>query len=286
MRLPFRPVTLALALIITASTLTGCKKEETGDARNMGSSDAPDIALSAAPNVAFRYDYRFALAAKDIAAVQERHAAACESLGLARCRITGVVFRRNGDDYVQAELALKLAPDVARKFGKDATAAVEAARGILNQVEIGGEDQSAALQSSDETSESAKSERERLERQLADRSTPGAVRSELERQIAAQRDAERSAAREGRDARALVGATPMRLSYSTDGFAPALTPARTAKGALAVAATLINWLMSLAIVLAALAVPIGLLLLAAAHGRRFAQWLWQRLGPKPAILAD
>lgn len=286
MHLPSRPVTLALVLAVAAGTLAGCKKEEADYARNLGSSNAPDIAPSAAPNVAFTYDYRFALAAKDIAAVQERHAAACEVLGLARCRITGVVYRRSGDDYVQAELALKLAPDVARKFGKDATAAVEAARGTLNEVEIGGEDQSATLQASEETGESAKTERERLERQLADRSTPSAVRSELERQLAAQRDVERSAAREGQAARALVAVTPMRFTYSTDGFSPGLTPARAAKGALAVAATLINWLMSLAIVLAALAVPTGLLFLIAAHGRRFAIWLWRLLGPKPIIVAD
>lgn len=286
MRLPSRPVTLALTLAVAAGTLAGCKKEEAEYSRNLSASGPPDIAPSAAPNVAFTYDYRFALAAKDIAAVQERHAAACEVLGLARCRITGVVYRRSGDDYVQAELALKLAPDVARKFGKDATATVEAARGTLNQVEIGGDDQSATLLSSKENSESAKTERERLERQLADRSTPAAVRSELERQLAAQRDIERSATREGQAARALIAVTPMRLTYSTDGFAPGLTPARTAKGALAVAATLINWLLSLAIVLAALAFPAGLFVLVAAHGRRFALWLWRRLGPKPVILAD
>lgn len=286
MRLPSRPVTLALVLVAAASTLAGCKKEDTEYAQNMSGSSAPDIAPSAAPNVAFTYDYRFALAAKDIAAVQERHAAACEGLGLARCRIAGVVYRRSGDDYVQAELALKLAPDIARKFGKDAAATVEAARGTLNQVEIGGEDQSATLRSSEETSESARTERERLERQLADRATPDAVRSELERQLAAQRDVERSAARDGQAARALVAVTPMRFTYSTDGFSPGFTPARTAKSALAVAATLINWLMSLAIVLAALAVPIGLLFLIAAHGRRLALWLWRLLGPKPVIVAD
>src|SRR5881628_1327936 len=48
------------------------------------------IAPTAAPGVAFNYKYAFRLPAERITAVQEEHAEACEKLGVARCRITGL----------------------------------------------------------------------------------------------------------------------------------------------------------------------------------------------------
>lgn len=276
-----------VAVLIATGALTACSKREEAAYNNAASEDAaPDIAPSAAPNVAFSYAYRFALAAKEIAAVQEKHAAACEALGLSRCRITGVVYRRHGNDDVEAELVVKLAPDIARKFGKDATAAVEAVRGTLDTLEIGGEDQSRALQSSEEGIASARTERERLEKALTDRATPAAVSAQLTQQIATQQDAERTATREGRDARALIAATPMHFTYSTDGYVPGFSLDRTAKGALSIAATVLNALLAIVIVLVALAFPVGLLVLAGAYGRQLALWLWQRLAPKPLALRD
>lgn len=287
MRLSFRPVALTLALVFTAGALTGCKKEETAYSENAARNDgAPDIALSAAPNVAFSYAYRFALAGKDVAAVQEKHAAACEALGLSRCRITGVVYRRDGKDRVQGELALALAPDIARKFGKDATAVVEAARGTLGEVEIGGEDKNGAIAASDDAVIAAKAERQRLEKALDDRRLPSSMRSQLGNQLAEQRAAEQGAAREGRDARASVASTPMRFTYSTDGYLPGFSLDRTARGALGFAATVLNGLLAAVIVLITLAIPLGILLLGFAHGRRLAEQLWRRLAPAPLQTAD
>jgi hypothetical protein len=287
MRLSFRPVAFTLALVFTASALTGCKKEESASSENAADNDGvPDIALSAAPNVAFSYAYRFALAGKDIAAVQEKHAAACEALGLSRCRITGIVYRRDGKDRVQGELALALAPDVARKFGKDATLAVEAAKGTLGQVEIGGEDKNGTLTASADALIAARAERQRLEKALDDRHLSSSMRSQLASQLAEQRAAEHAASREGRDARASVASTPMRLTYSTDGYLPGFSLDHTARGALGFAATVLNGLLAAVIVLITLAVPLGILLLGFAHGRRLAEQLWRRLAPAPLQMAD
>ncbi len=279
---------ILLAATLAASTaLTACSKQDTDFPDNTAATEsAPDIAPSAAPNVAFRYDYRFALAAGDIAAVQEKHAAACEALGLDRCRITGVRYQRAGTDRAYAELSLALAPDIARKFGKDATSAVEAARGTLGVVQIGGEDQSRAIQSSDEALAIAHAERARLEKALADGSTPATVARQLREQIAGQRAAEQAAAREGRDTRALVASTPMHFAYSTDGYMPGLSIDRTTRAALGFASTLLNGLLAVAVVLLALAVPLGMTLLGLAHGRRLAIRLWEWLAPRPACLAE
>ncbi len=283
-----RPTSTLLAAAMAATTLAACSRQETDYPDNQSATEdaAPDIALTAAPNVAFSYAYRFALAAGDIAAVQEKHAAACEALGLERCRITGVRYQRSGTDRAYGDLVLALAPDVACKFGKDATAAVEAARGTLSDVQIGGEDHSRVIQSSDEALASAQAERARLEKALSDRQTPAALAVQLRQQIAAQREVEREAGREGRDARALVALTPMRFSYSTHGYMPGLSIERTTKAALAFASMLLNAMVAILVVLLTLAVPAGLALLGLAHGRRFAARLWERFAPRPAAYGD
>jgi hypothetical protein len=68
----------------------------------------PGIGPSAAPGVAFNYRYAFRLPGERISAVQEQHAAACEKLGLDRCRITGMRYRLLGEEDVEAMLAFKL----------------------------------------------------------------------------------------------------------------------------------------------------------------------------------
>src|SRR5689334_5191709 len=84
----------------------------------------PNISPTAAPGVAFNYNYSFALAFQRVAELQERHAAMCEELTVARCRITGMSYQVLGPDDVRARLELELDPAVARSFGRRATEAV------------------------------------------------------------------------------------------------------------------------------------------------------------------
>jgi uncharacterized lipoprotein len=53
---------------------------------------APGVNVTAAPGVAFNYRYAFQLPSSRIAAAQEAHASACETLGLTKCRITGMRY--------------------------------------------------------------------------------------------------------------------------------------------------------------------------------------------------
>ena len=85
---------------------------------------APGIDVTAAPGVAFAYRNAFRLPPDTIAGVQEAHAQACEKLGVARCRITGMRFRKLGENNVEADLAFKLAPGAARSFTREGIAAV------------------------------------------------------------------------------------------------------------------------------------------------------------------
>lgn len=272
----------ALALPVLLA-LTACSKQEATfemDNSSEERSETPDVALTAAPGVAFRYVYRFALDAPKIATLQERHAAACEALGTDNCRITGLSYSRRGKTDVAGSLELALAPELARKFGKDAMAAVEAEKGVVSSVDIQSTDLKPALEDSADDAEAAQDERAALENASAGLSD--ARRRELIGRIAEQRRTEREAVARGAAIRKTLAITPLRLSYTTDGFLPGISINRTAWAALGFAALVLNALLALVVVLAALAIPGALILLGLAHGQKQAKRLWVWLAPSAA----
>src|SRR5207244_398859 len=99
----------------------------------------PGIGGSVAPGVAFTYDFAFTLPAKAIAGVQREHAAACEKLGVTRCRVTGMNYEQTKEDEVAAKLEFLLAPDLAHRFASEGIAAVEAADGKVANASANGE---------------------------------------------------------------------------------------------------------------------------------------------------
>jgi hypothetical protein len=101
---------------------------------------APDVSPGAAPGVAFQFGYDYSLDDKAISKVQEMHAAACERLGIAQCRITGLRYQISDRDRVTGMLQVKLDPRIARQFGKQATTTVEQNEGRLVSAEFTGED--------------------------------------------------------------------------------------------------------------------------------------------------
>jgi hypothetical protein len=135
----------------------------------------PAIGPSAAPGVAFNYRYAFRLPGERIAAVQEQHAAACEKLGLDRCRITGMRYRLVSDDDVEAMLAFKLDPAIARQFGKTGIEAVTRADGMLVDSEISGEDAGADIAYANRNEAQLNEDLARIEAQLAGKGLGSAV---------------------------------------------------------------------------------------------------------------
>lgn len=215
---------IAFALC-SSLAVSGCSKEAAPDAAPQGrgpgpSADGlPDIAVSAAPGVAFRYAYTFVLPDAAIGAVQDQHARACEALGPARCRITGMRFNVRPDDRVDARLELKLAPDVARGFGRDAAGVVERARGKLIEAQIEGTDVASKLADSHRRTDENAAQQKQLEEKLAAPAAPAATRNDVRNRL----DALRSEEAAERDARAAelqsLAATPMVFDYSgAEGF--------------------------------------------------------------------
>ena len=209
-----------VALIATG----GCKaaepsaesREPAAAAENADARAAPDISLAAAPGVAFNYSYSFVLPDKGISAIQEIHAAACEKLGPSQCRITGLRYSLLDDERTSAELDFKLAPELARAFGKDGIAAVEKAAGKLVNAEITGDDVSNTIDSAKRSGADAAARLAQIEAKLKAGGFGDEARSELEAQAAALRDQLSSAKDSKAGAEAQLASTPMVFNYTGD----------------------------------------------------------------------
>lgn len=182
----------------------------------------PDVSVTAAPGVAFNYAYAFRLDDSKIAKVQEEHAAACETLGINRCRIAGMTYRLVRENEVEAQLQFKLDPAIARKFGRDALASVEKAEGVLAEARISGEDVGTQISDSQRRSSDLNAEIARLEARLKQGGIGDRERAELQQQIAGMRrqlDGEREARRGGE---AMLATTPMEFNYVGTGGLPGI----------------------------------------------------------------
>lgn len=175
--------------------------------------DGPGINVTAAPGVAFDYRYSFRLSAQRIAAVQEQHAAACEKLGISRCRITGLRYTLVGDRSVEAMLAFKLDPALARGFGRQGIAAVTAAEGMLVDAEITGTDAGGTIRRLDRAGDDLAVRIADLDRRLAGRGLPAAERTELQRQRAQLAEQVRATRAQRADEEETLASTPVTFRY-------------------------------------------------------------------------
>jgi hypothetical protein len=180
----------------------------------------PAIAPTSAPGVAFNYRYAFRLAGERIGAVQEQHALACEKLGITRCRITGMRYRLAGDDDIEAMLAFKLDPALARAFGKDGIAAVTRAEGMLVDAEISGEDVGSRISAARRTEAELDEELKRVEAELARPGLRGAERAELQIRVQQLRDQIRATRTTRGEQQETLATTPMVFNYGSGELVP------------------------------------------------------------------
>jgi hypothetical protein len=178
----------------------------------------PNVGPTAAPGVAFNYRYAFRLAAQRIAEVQEQHAQVCERLTIARCRITGMHYRVVNDRDIEAMLAFKLDPAVARHFGREGVQAVVRAEGMLTESEISGTDVGTTIRAAGRSLAELEADLARIEARI--RAARPADKSTLEYE-AQQLRAQIRALRESRDAQqASLATTPMVFRYGSGDLVP------------------------------------------------------------------
>jgi hypothetical protein len=186
----------------------------------MASSPPPSISPTAAPGVAFNYRYAFRLPGERVAAVQEQHAQTCEKLGLDRCRITGMRYRLHGENEVEAMLAFKLDPAIARAFGKQGIEAVTRAEGMLVDSEITGHDAGADIQASRRGEAQLAEDLARIERQLARPGLGASERAELQAQAERLRESIRANRMNREESQESLAKTPVVFSYGSGDLIP------------------------------------------------------------------
>jgi hypothetical protein len=237
----------------------------------------PNVSPTAAPGVAFDYRYAFLLPARRIAEVQEQHAATCEKMGTDKCRIISMRYERRGDENIEGQIAFKLDPMLARRFGKEGIDAVTRAEGELTRAEITGTDVGTSIEQGQRTQAQIEEELKRVEQQLARPGVGARERAELQQQAQSLRGSLRSGDEAQAERRKQVATTPMIFNYeagSTD---------KTLKGA--TQRSFDRFLSSVSVLLVVLVaiLPWALTLLA---GLLAARWLRRRYFKEPAYSAE
>ena len=274
--------------------LGGCAQQDSGQSERTSQpqaryepqeSTAPGVDVTAAPGVAFNYRYAFRLPGNRISTVQEAHAQACEKLGLAKCRITGMRYRLVDKKDIEAMLALRLDPAIAREFGKQATGVVTKADGMLVDQEITGEDVGTRIAGVTRSQAQLQQELARVEAELArpvpmikgnvapqaavDRQNLLNQASELRRQLSALSETRQS------DEEALAG-TPMSFNYGSGNVVPGFDVRSPLRDALEQSRD--NFLGGFATILVILITLVPWLLLGA-----MLIWLWRRFGSRMSL---
>ena len=268
--------------VLPLLALAACSRSippESNTSRRADVADASDvaapagIAVTAAPGGAFNYHYGFSLASARIAAAQEAHAQACEKLGIARCRITGMKYLLLGENRVEATLALKLDPLIARQFGKDAIAVAQEAEGTLTEAEITGADAGATISAAEGQRARAHDELQRLDGQLAKPGLKNEERTTLQQQRAEAARNANAAVDTANEARESLANTPMVLDYTSDAAVPGFDASAPLKSSLALLIGSAQTTFTFLLGAIALLGPPGLVVLLG--------WLgWRRWGPK------
>lgn len=221
---------------VMALALVGCSEQSAEDA---GVSDstaseapaageaadaaaAPRVGIEAAPGVAFDYAYTFRLADNRISKVQEEHAAACETLGVQRCRIVDVRYQLTDEKLVEAQTRFKLDPGIARKFGAGAIASVEKAEGVLADASVAGEDIGTEILASQQRSAGSEAEIARLEGRLKQGGLDKRERAELLAQIGQLRGELGTERQSRRSGEVRIGWTSVAFNYVSDGGLPGI----------------------------------------------------------------
>ena len=182
----------------------------------------PNVAVTAAPGVAFNYRYAYRLPNAKIQAAQEAHAAMCEKLGVTRCRITGMRYSLVEEKDVAASLEIKLDPAIARAFGKDASKIVSDAQGMLVDQQISGVDAGAAIQRANRGRAELQDELDRVNRELSRSGLSSVVRDRLLSEASSIRAQIRSLGDQKDAEEESLAKTPMAFYYGSGKAIPGM----------------------------------------------------------------
>lgn len=214
---------MVLALLL----LAGCgQKPEAADERGFADAEpavVPNVDVTRVPGVSLTYLYGFRLPAERLVTAQEEHAAQCEALTPTRCRITGMEYEVRRNRTIAASLQMKLAPDIARGFGKRGVDTVLKRGGMLSSARIDSEESGAVVDTADRDAAAIAEERARIDAQLAKPGLPAAERTQLQARLADLSEQKRQSAPIRDDAARKLASTPMTFTYISGTVDPGLS---------------------------------------------------------------
>ncbi|WP_324805694.1 hypothetical protein SH584_06535 [Sphingomonas sp. LY29] len=202
-------------MLLGALALASCAQQPEDSSGDVTTSESmsPDVSPSAAPTVAWTYDYSYRLDDVAIAGAQEASAAKCEALGPARCRIVGLTYTVDGDRNIEGDLSVKLAPEIAREFGKQASEIVTKAGGDLARMEFSGDDTEAQSRSATTAQSDARARIAAIRQDLRDPRLGDRERTALQSSLQQLNDSLSSAQTTADNVSARLASTPMTLHY-------------------------------------------------------------------------
>jgi hypothetical protein len=183
----------------------------------------PNVGVSQAAGVSLSYFYGFRLPAERIIAVQEEHAALCEALDAARCRVTGMSYDIGRNRAITASLQLKLAPDIARKFGKQGIDITVKRGGMLASALIESEDSGSVVATASSDAAAIEAEKAQLTEQLSKAGLSSNERTELQRRLVELSEQQRTVRAAGDAATLKLASTPMSFRYTSGNVDAGLT---------------------------------------------------------------
>lgn len=210
-----------VALLLIAAC--GQKPEEISHNAADGTPAGPDIRVASAPGLSLTYQYGFLLPTARIATTQEDHAAQCEALGLALCRISAMDYEVDRNRTISASLQLKLAPQAARQFGRDAIASTVKHGGMLTRSHIESEEAGQTIAASHAEQKSLAAASARIESQLNKPGLGSTERSELQAQLNTNSESQLDSQAIQREAALKLTTTPVTLHYASGNVDQSLT---------------------------------------------------------------
>ncbi len=247
---------------------------------------AAGISVSAAPGVAFNYHYAFRLPNAKIEAVQEEHAQMCEKLTLAHCRITGMRYRRVSDNEIEASLAFKLDPAVARQFGKDGIAAVNKAEGMVVDTEITGNDAGAVIEGANRDAAQARARLAEIEAQLKQPGLGARERVTLQEEVRELQTQLNGANNTRSEAQKTLATTPVEFVYGSGNLIPGFDSRSPLRDAIGVAQNSFVTMISFVLIAIGLLAPWALMGGAVYWGWKLFRKRWPRTSKMPTEGGD
>lgn len=220
------------------------------------------------PQLAYIYDYRWAMPSAEIGALQRRHASLCEQQGPAICQIIGMTKSGEDEGEVTGRLEMAVASRQARAFGALLEDEAQDAGAEQVAAEIASEELSKQLVDTEARLRARTQLRDRLQEVLRTRKGTVEQLVEAERSVAAvneEIDQARSWLKE-MEGRVAYSRVTVHYETGTPVTSDFLGPVTGALGSLG---SIFGYLVAFLILIGAVALPLGAIIWAArALGRR------------------